>query len=139
MQLDIQQEETEKLREALRYHEIENQDLKNTIVQLRSEAEMAVRRHLNEVKALREQQESAHQREVTELNRQYDEIIMRIKAKYEEKKQEVKEVKAKVKALITKVQEDEAAKWEEERRQLLLRADGSERVKELEMLLEERD
>lgn len=103
MQLDIQSEEVEKLRESLRYQEISNQELQNTIVQLRSEAERQARRHHEEVEGLRGQEEAAkaaHQKEVSDLNKQFEDVITRGRAKLEEKRQELKEVKAKFKTAV---------------------------------------
>ena len=49
----------------------------------------------------------------------FDDIAMRFKAKLDEKKQEIKDFKAKVKVMLGKVQEEEATKGEIQRNELM--------------------
>ena len=49
----------------------------------------------------------------------FDDIAMRLKAKLDEKKQEIKDFKAKVKVMLGKVQEEEATKGEIQRNELM--------------------
>ena len=49
----------------------------------------------------------------------FDDIAMRFKAKLDEKKQEIKDFKAKVKVMLGKVQEEEATKGEVQRNELM--------------------
>ena len=49
----------------------------------------------------------------------FDDIAMRLKAKLDQKRQEIKDFKAKVKVMLGKVQEEEATKGEIQRNELM--------------------
>ena len=73
----------------MRYLEIKNQELQNEILQIGEESKKKLRHQEEEILSLRQQEDNlkaSHKREIEKLNGDFDEVVMRMKAKYEEKK-----------------------------------------------------
>ena len=118
MQLEHNTEEADRLREQLEYKDINIQELKNQILQLTFDKDSQIKQLSDEVASLRDEGDQlkiTHQREIEKYVKGFDDVILKLKAKGDQKKKKLKEYK---KIVVERIREMEE-KFQQEKEELI--------------------